>query len=106
MSWNIFGKRYVSLNDVKAANDLLESRASIYSDRPVRWMNDRLMRRDVSIFNMSSQHPHFRVYRRLLQGSLNPRGVSRYQEAQEDEMRILVKNLATSPEDFVAHFRR
>ena len=55
---------------------------------------------------MSSQHPHFKTYRRLLQGSLNARGVSRYQDAQEEEMRVLVKDLAASPEKFVAHFRR
>lgn len=106
ISWRIFGQRYIALSDYKSACDLLEARASIYSDRPVKWMWGHLVSRGGSLFHMSSQNPRFKAYRRVLQGSLNPRALSRYQETQEDEMRILLKSLASAPENFVAHFRR
>lgn len=106
LSWHIFGQRYIALNDFKAVSDLLESRASNYSDRPFRWMTDRLMGRHLAIFNMSPHHPFFKTYRRLLQGSMNPRAVAQYQEIQEEQTRVLVRNLAISPENFINHFRR
>lgn len=69
-------------------------------------MYGRIMAREVSLFHMPYHHPYFKTSRRLLQGSLNQRAVSTYQDIQEEEMRVLVRNLVASPEDFVAHFRR
>ena len=94
------------LNTYKAANDLLEVRSSIYSDRSTTTMYGELIGRKLAVFNISSQTPRFRAYRRLLHSSLNPRVITEYQELQTREMHVLLRNLAAEPERFVAHFRR
>ena len=74
----IFARKFVVLNTLKAANDLLESRSSVYSDRSVSWMYMELINRKLAVLNISSQNLRFKVYRRLIHTGLNPRAVERY----------------------------
>ncbi|KIK79440.1 hypothetical protein PAXRUDRAFT_280461 [Paxillus rubicundulus Ve08.2h10] len=104
--YRIFGRKFVVLNTFKAANDLLEARSNIYSDRPTGWMYNELANRKMGVFFISSQHPRFKVYRRLLHVGLNPRAVGDYHEILDDERRILLTNLKSKPDDFMAHIRR
>lgn len=104
--YRVFGKETIVLNTLKAATDLLESRASIYSDRPHFVMYQELMNRKHSMFHLTSQSPRFKIYRRMLQSSLNPRAVQKYRGIQRDERVILLKGLLNSPEQFVSHLRR
>ncbi|KAH7883383.1 cytochrome P450 [Phlebopus sp. FC_14] len=104
--YRIFGRNVVVLNTFKAANDLLEARSDTYSDRPMAWMFKELVNRKMAVFNISSQHPRFKVYRRLLHAGLNPRAVRNYYEILDDERRILLSNLNSKPDDLTAHLRR
>ena len=99
-------KETIFLNTPKAVLDLMESRASIYSDRPKAWMTGELAGRKLSIFRTSSADPRFRVLRRLLQDGLNPRATKNYRNIQMKEAQVLLRALATCPDDFLAHIRR
>lgn len=70
------------------------------------WMYKELVNRKMAIFNISSQHPRFKVYRRLLHASLNPRAVGRYHGILDEERNILLRGLTTTPEAFMRHIRR
>jgi len=103
ISFRIFSRKIVMLNSGKAALDLLESRSAIYSDRPFAWMFGELIGRKFSIFMTSFFDPRFKKYRRMLQSGLNPRAVQSYRHIQEEELRVLLKNLAEKPESFSKH---
>jgi len=98
-------KKLVFLNSAKVAFDLLDSRSSIYSDRPRPWM-PYLAGRHLSIFFTPFPDPRFNVLRKLLQDGLNPRAVKSYRPIHIKENRVLLRALAQSPNDFRAHFRR
>ncbi|OAX32520.1 hypothetical protein K503DRAFT_749771 [Rhizopogon vinicolor AM-OR11-026] len=74
----IFARKFIVLNTLKAANDLLESHSNVYSNRPVSWMYMELINRKLAVLNISSQNLRFKVYRRLIHTGLNPRAVERY----------------------------
>lgn len=106
VSFRVYNRRTVVLNTYKAAADLLDVRSSIYSDRPFTWFYGELVGRKMNVFQMSSQNPRFKVYRRTLNSGLNPRAVQGYRDLQVQEVHVLLRGLATSPEDFLAHLRR
>ncbi|EIW87317.1 cytochrome P450 [Coniophora puteana RWD-64-598 SS2] len=99
-------KRIVVLNTFKAVTDLLESRASIYSDRPTLWMYTELAQRRLVAFSIPYTHPHFRSYRRLMTSSMRPRAITAYQELQKEQSRVLLRGLAAEPGKFVKHLQR
>ena len=96
----------VFLNSAQAALDLLDSRSSVYSDRPVMWMAGELAARKLSVFRTQFTDPRFKVLRRLLQGGLNPRAARSYRPIQMEETQVLLNALVDSPQDFAAHIRR
>ncbi|KAK0452037.1 cytochrome P450 [Desarmillaria tabescens] len=104
--YRIFGRHFVVLNNVEAALDVLEHRSNIYSDRPVVWMYNELAERGMSVFSVSSQHPHHKIYRRILQSGLNPRAVQSYRGILERELHILLDGLLHTPESYAKHLRR
>ncbi|KIJ10318.1 hypothetical protein PAXINDRAFT_16661 [Paxillus involutus ATCC 200175] len=65
-----------------------------------------LVNRKMAVSNISSQHPRFKVYRRLLHAGLNTRVVGSYHEILDDERDILLRNLKSKPNDFMAHLWR
>jgi cytochrome P450 len=87
------------LNSAKAMSDLLESNSAVTSDRPRRWMGV-LAGTGANVFTMSSQNPWFKIYRRLMQGGLNPRACKDYRTIMQQETNTALKCLATNPEDF------
>ncbi|EED83433.1 predicted protein [Postia placenta Mad-698-R] len=104
--FRVHGRRMHVLNTLKVALDLLESRVSLYSDRPMAWMYKELVGRELAVFNISVKHPRFKIYRKLLQSGLNQRATRTYRAIQEEETRTLFLELARSPEQFVSHIRR
>ncbi|KAF9260207.1 cytochrome P450 [Marasmius fiardii PR-910] len=103
----VYTQRIIVLNTAKAVLDLLESRSSIYSDRPVVWMYKELVGRKLAVFNISSFHPRFRKYRTLLRSALSSREmVQRYQTLQDRDSVVLLRLLYQVPEKFIEHFRR
>jgi hypothetical protein len=96
----------VVLNSIQAITDLLDGRSAIYSDRIQPYFHCELVNRKYSVFNISSQHPRFRVYRRMMQTGLNPRAVKRYEAVIAQERATLLLALLSNPERFVTHLRR
>ncbi|EAU82679.2 OrdA protein [Coprinopsis cinerea okayama7 len=106
ISYSLRGQRTIVLNSPKAVTDLLETKSSIYSDRPINWMAGELAGRKWNVFSISSQHPRFKIYRRLLHNGLNPRASKDYRAIQHSETMCMLKTLATNPEDFIFALRR
>ena len=106
MYFRVFGDRTIVLNSGKVALELLESRSLIYSDRPTMWMAGELAGRKKTTFFIPFSNPQFKTYRRLLQNGLNSRASKTYRPIQYQEAQVLLRGLANSPEDFVAHIRR
>lgn len=102
----IFSHKTIVLNSGKAVLDLLESRSTIYSDRPETSPFNMLVDRGLSVFSISYLHPRFKIYRKLLHSGLNPRAVQTYRPIQEQETRTFLRGLLDSPESFVSHIRR
>uniref|UniRef100_A0A0W0FVR2 Putative P450 cytochrome n=1 Tax=Moniliophthora roreri TaxID=221103 RepID=A0A0W0FVR2_MONRR len=96
----------IVLNNGKSALDLLESRSSIYSDRPYSVMFDQLCGRAKSVSRVKFHDPRFRTYRRILNGALNRGTAKAYQGIQIDEVHTLLQGLAKTPEDFLVLLRR
>jgi cytochrome P450 len=101
----VFNQRTLFLNSTKVAADLLDSRASIYSERQVSWMMC-LAGRGISIFRTSLSNPRFKTLRRLIQDGLNPRAAKSYRPIQLQENAVFMRALVDSPSDFRAHIRR
>ncbi|PBL01644.1 cytochrome P450 [Armillaria gallica] len=104
--YRFFRRHFIILNTAETVLALLEHRSNIYSDRPMVWMYGELAGRGMSVFNISSQHPNHKNYRRLLQSGLNSRAVQVYRGILERELRILLNGLVDSPNNFPKHFRR
>ncbi|KAF9562477.1 cytochrome P450 [Agrocybe pediades] len=106
MYYRVFNKETIILSSAKVALDLLESRATIYSNRPTLWMGGELGGRKKSVFITQFSDPRFKLYRRLLQTGLNPRAAKSYEPIQIQETQILLQNLLNAPDDFKIHIRR
>lgn len=105
-SFHVLGRRVIILNGFEAASELLNKRASIYSERPSRVFYDIVMGRGTSVFNIAASDDRHKTYRRVLHGSLNVRAIHAYRSMQEEECKAFLKRLAVSPEDFANHVRR
>ncbi|KAF8915153.1 cytochrome P450 [Mucidula mucida] len=101
-----FGKSTIILNTAQAVQDLMEARATIYSDRPKSWMYGELCGRKLNVFWLPYDSPRFKVYRRLLHFGLSPRATQSYRSIMEYETRTLLQNLKKNPESFISHLRR
>ncbi|KAG6917491.1 hypothetical protein DXG01_002355 [Tephrocybe rancida] len=106
MSFRVYNRRIVVLNDAVAVRDLLEKRANIYSDRPKSPMFHDVCGRGKSIFNVSSLDERHRQYRKLLNTGLGARATQSYWPLIQSEVEILLNGLVTSPKDFEKHIRR
>ncbi|KAG7099150.1 hypothetical protein E1B28_001021 [Marasmius oreades] len=102
----LFNRYTIVLNSGKVALDLLESRSSIYSERPYSVFINKIQERSLSVFSMSLHHPRFRVYRKMMHSGLGPRAVQSYHPLQIQETNILLKALADTPKEFIPHLRR
>lgn len=106
VSFRVFSRRIIVLNTIKSTLDVLETRSSIYADRPTLWMIGELVGRKLSVFAMSSKNPRLKTYRKLLHASLNPRATESYLDEIERERNTLVEGLEEKPGEFVSHIRR
>ncbi|PFH49406.1 hypothetical protein AMATHDRAFT_147746 [Amanita thiersii Skay4041] len=101
-----FSRRFVVLNTFKSAADLLDSRSSLYSDRPPAWMQSELVGRKFTVFNISSQHPRFKIYRKLLHKGLSARAIQDYRSLIQDQSQKLLRSLADAKGYFVPYLRQ
>ncbi|KAG1742799.1 cytochrome P450 [Suillus paluster] len=106
LSFRVPGQQFIVLSSLKTATELLDSRATTYSDRPRLWMYTELAKRKLTAFNISFNHPYFKTYRRMFKASLSPRNIQSYQSLQIEESRVLLDGLHKDPEQFIAHIKR
>jgi cytochrome P450 len=104
-SFRVPNRQFIVLSSLKAATELLDARATTYSDRPKIWMLE-LAKRNRTLFHMSFNHPHFKAYRTVLKNSLNTRAIQNYQSVQTEECRVLLDGLHKSPACFADHIGR
>ncbi|KAI0047901.1 cytochrome P450 [Auriscalpium vulgare] len=102
----ILNQHMLILNTLPPVLDLLDARSALYSDRPFSTMYHALVGRAMAVFSISSLHPRFRRYRRLLHTGLSPRATSGYASLIEAEARTLGAGLRDRPRDVAAHVRR
>lgn len=106
MSFRVYNRWIVVINDATAVRDLLERRANIYSDRPKSWMYHELCDRKKSVFNVSSRDERHMHYRKLLKNGLGSRVIPEYWPILEAEVDVLLQGLAQSSEDYTNIIRR
>ncbi|PPQ78910.1 hypothetical protein CVT25_002370 [Psilocybe cyanescens] len=104
--FRVFHSKTIMLNSLKAAVDLLDSRSSIYSDRPIMWMTGELAGQKSMVFMTRFSNPCFKSLRRLLQDGLNARASKSYRPIQRQETQVLLQGLINNPEAFATHVRR
>ncbi|KAJ6617622.1 cytochrome P450 [Mycena sp. CBHHK59/15] len=104
--FRVYNRLTCVLTTPAAVHDLLEKRAAIYSGRPMSWMFQAICGRAHAVFNVSSEHPRHRVYRRLLQSGLSANVVKSYWPILEEETEVLIRGLTETPEQYEKHIRR
>ncbi|KAI0060431.1 cytochrome P450 [Artomyces pyxidatus] len=97
----IFNSPMVVINSAAAITDLLEKRSTIYGTRPQMYMLNELMGCKYSVFNVASEHPRFRAYRKMLQKELNSKAVASYKDMMQTEVHLLLRKLQSRPEKFM-----
>ncbi|KAJ7322934.1 cytochrome P450 [Mycena albidolilacea] len=107
-SVSILGTPTIILSSVEAAIDLLESRGSIYSDRPTATMAGELVGWSRGLgYAQASHNPRFRDLRRLFHQFMGPRacGEATLLGIQDRENKRLLRKLLTDPDNFDDHAR-
>ncbi|KAK0126722.1 hypothetical protein ONS95_008303 [Cadophora gregata] len=95
----------VWLNDSKSASDLLDKRAATFSSRPRMIVFGELAFDQTSLVTMKYGE-RFRVHRKLTHMGIGLQQVRNYQKLQSDENKVVLRNLLTDSENYVAHFER
>ncbi|KAH8100126.1 cytochrome P450 [Cristinia sonorae] len=98
------GNSVLSINSYKVANDLLDKRGAIYSDRPRLPMVKELFGWAWNLIIMSYSEG-FAEHRKLVQQSFQPQIVTSYRPVVVREVGVLLKNLMTKPDDFYDHLK-
>lgn len=99
----------IIINAQEVANDLLEKRGAIYSDRPVMPMAGTLMGWDQSVV-LCPYNDRFRNMRRVLHRYLGSRGqldkMQPYHGVLEVAVQQLLVRLLREPAAFIKHLRK
>ncbi|THU89922.1 cytochrome P450 [Dendrothele bispora CBS 962.96] len=107
MRITVLGHPSIILSSLKAANDLLESRGTIYSNRPDAIMAGELVGWNRGLGYAQMHSPRFREFRRLFHQFMGPRACATEDilHVQERENLRLLGKLLDDPEHFVNHAR-
>ncbi|KAH8998285.1 cytochrome P450 [Lactarius hatsudake] len=101
---DVMGSHIVILNSIKAANELLEKRSSVYSDRPPLVVLHDLFGMDYNIA-LVRYGSTWRYSRREFQANFGPADLVAYQPLEQQAVHRLLRNLLSSPDNFMGHFR-
>ncbi|ESK96274.1 cytochrome p450 [Moniliophthora roreri MCA 2997] len=104
----VLGQPAIILSSLKIANDFLETRGSIYSDRPIAVMAGELVGWNRGLgYAPSAHNPRFREFRRLFHQFIGPRACAtkELQDTQERENLRLLGKLLDDPAHFADHAR-
>ncbi|KAG2041285.1 cytochrome P450 [Suillus americanus] len=105
ISFRVPNRQFIVLSSLKSATELLDLRATTYSDRPRIWMME-LAKLNLNVFDISFTHPYFKTYRTVLKNSLSTRTIQTYQSLQTEQCRVLLDGLHKNPEQFAGHIKR
>jgi cytochrome P450 len=100
----VFTRRIVIINSTSAVEDLLDKRAATYSHRPYLYLYE-VSNRQLGVFNITTEHERFRLYRKLLHSELGPRSISNYSELLRRQTLLMLKRISTEPEGFYGFIR-
>jgi hypothetical protein len=100
----VFTRRMIIINSTSAVQDLLERRASVYSQRPYQYLFE-VSNRLLSVFNIPTEHARFRTYRRLLHGELAARAQNGAPELLRRQTLRMLQHIAKEPELFQYYIR-
>lgn len=106
ISFRVYNRRVVVLNDSRSVKELLNRRANLYSDRPKAWMYHELCARGKSVFNISSLDDRHKQYRRLLGNGLGAQATQYYWPILESAVDNFIEELQSAPRRYQAHLRR
>ncbi|KXN92569.1 O-methylsterigmatocystin oxidoreductase [Leucoagaricus sp. SymC.cos] len=105
VSVSILGKRFIIVNSVQIAVDMLEKKGSIYSERPIVTMGGEL----IGWKNAMALLPYgerLRSYRRLFYHTIgNSTSMSTFHSVEEAETHKFLKRLVSSPQYLAKHIR-
>ncbi|KAI0445690.1 cytochrome P450 [Xylaria telfairii] len=96
-------KPIIVINKAQAAKELLDMRGSIYSDRPQDDFRQRAWPWRLVTTGVGHQ---FRVLRNIYNTLLNPQQSAKFRKYQDYEAKIMLKDLAEAPSQFLAHTER
>ncbi|CAE6444281.1 unnamed protein product [Rhizoctonia solani] len=107
ISFTIMGRTTVVLNSAAAANDLLEKRSSIYSDRPsIMFITDEWLVDWRKAVSMCPYGPRHRNYRKMMNKFVSKSAAAVYHPYQEAEVHAFLKRLLVSTEKLEDDFRQ
>ncbi|KAI0306165.1 cytochrome P450 [Multifurca ochricompacta] len=96
----LFGTHIIVLNSSKVANDLLEKRSSIYSDRYAQ-IKDRKW-----VINLFPYCDKWRNWYKTFHAHFKPTMIHKYHPIEVKAAQHLLRSLFDTPEDFMQHLRR
>ncbi|KAJ7737690.1 cytochrome P450 [Mycena metata] len=102
---DIAGQPIIVLNNAKAAADLLDRRALIYSDRPGNIVASEMMTGGL-FFAMSHYGDTWRRMRRVAQEALSKNFADKFHAIQSKEAVLLTHSLLVNPTTWGSHLRR
>ncbi|KAG7085605.1 hypothetical protein E1B28_003156 [Marasmius oreades] len=100
----VAGTSIVVMNSVEAAEDLLDKRSAVHSNRPRLVMVNELMGWNYS-FALMEYGDEWRAQRRLFQQEFHPTAAERFQPLELQVAHNLVRRLLDDPENFPTHIR-
>ncbi|KAF4620344.1 hypothetical protein D9613_001208 [Agrocybe pediades] len=100
----VFGKHIIVINSLKIADELLERRAKIYSDRPKIPLFE-LFGWQGNVASMQYKE-EWKYCRRICQQNFRPDAATKYWPLQVQKVRAMLGGLLNSPEDFDAHNKK
>ncbi|KAJ7116496.1 cytochrome P450 [Mycena epipterygia] len=101
---NAAGTSIIILSSFEAAEDLLEKRSVIYSDRPRLTMLNELVGGDF-MFAFAKYGDTWRTHRRLFHHEFQPTAVKRFHQQELQEAHNLIRRMLETPDDFAQHFQ-
>ncbi|KAJ7320735.1 cytochrome P450 [Mycena albidolilacea] len=102
----VLGTSILSINSFFAANELLNQRGAVWSDRPRLPMIKELMGWDWNLV-LQSYNEGFSSHRRIVQQHFQPGVVTvQYRPVMKLEVNVLLQNLLVAPTRFSDHLKR
>ncbi|KAJ6494355.1 cytochrome P450, partial [Mycena sanguinolenta] len=101
---NVLGTPIIILSSLEMAEELLQNRSLIYSDRPRSTMLNEMVGGDF-LFPFMSYGAVWRKQRRLFHQEFQPQASRRFRDQERKNAHNLLRNLLAEPDLFIQHVR-